>query len=306
MNTSVLLAAEGDGAAAGMQAAKVFIDECEQRFSRFLPASELSQLNRSAGSWLSVSNELMEMLQLSMKFYRETNGIFDPSILPDLKQTGYDRSMDEIRSDGATVNLCSSKRTSRSAFDEIRLDLADNKVLLPHDMEIDLGGIAKGWIVEKAARLLNIYAEVCAVSAGGDMLFIGHPLDGPGWEVYVEDPRDSAQMLALLHIESGAVATSSVAKRIWHQGEWQRHHLIDPRTAEPAVTKWLSVTVIAPELLVAEVYAKAILIDWREESALSKQRPEITYLAVDPQGNLSGSLNYKEFIHELAANNLQS
>lgn len=307
MNTSVLLAAEGEGAAAGMQAAKVFIDECEQRFSRFLPASELSQLNRSAGSWLQVSNELMEMLQLSMKFYKETNGIFDPAILPDLKQAGYDRSMDDIRSEGAIVTGHTSKRASRSAFDEIRLDLADNKVLLPHDMEIDLGGIAKGWIVEKAARLLNVYAEICAVSAGGDMLFIGHPLDRPDWEVYLEDPRDPAQMLALLNIESGAVATSSVAKRIWHQGERQRHHLIDPRTAEPAMTKWLSVTVIAPELLVAEVYAKALLIGGEEISSnLLQQRPEITYLAVDLHGNLSGSLKYEESIDELAANNLQS
>jgi thiamine biosynthesis lipoprotein len=307
MNTSVLLAAEGDGAAAGMQAAQVFIDECEQRFSRFLPASELSQLNRSAGSWLQVSNELMEMLQLSMKFYKETNGIFDPSILPDLKQTGYDRSMEEIRSDGATVNWRGSKRMSRAMFDEIRLDPAANKVLLPHDMEIDLGGIAKGWIVEKAALMLNKYTEVCAVSAGGDMLFIGHPLDRLAWEVYLEDPRDPAQMLALLNIESGAVATSSVAKRIWHQGGRQRHHLIDPRTAEPAVTKWLSVTVIAPELIVSEVYAKALLIGGEEISpSLLQQRPEITYLAVDRHGNLSGSLKYEESIDELAANNLQS
>ena len=100
MNTSVMLAAEGEGAIAGMYAAKTFIDECEQRFSRFLPASELSELNRSAGDWIQVSDDLMDMLQLSMKYYTETNGIFDPSILSDLKRIGYDRSMDEIRSSG--------------------------------------------------------------------------------------------------------------------------------------------------------------------------------------------------------------
>jgi len=73
------------------------------------------------------------------------------------------------------------------------------------------------------------------------------------------------------------------------------------------MTKWLSVTVIAPELLVAEVYAKALLIGGEEISSnLLQQRPEITYLAVDLHGNLSGSLKYEESIDELAANNLQS
>jgi len=76
MNTSVMLAAEGEGAIPGMYAAKSFIDECEQRFSRFLPGSELTELNHSAGDWLQISKELMEMLQLSMKYHNETHGIF--------------------------------------------------------------------------------------------------------------------------------------------------------------------------------------------------------------------------------------
>ena len=63
-------------------------------------------------------------------------------------------------------------------------------------MEIDLGGIAKGWIVEKAARLLNQYVDICGVSAGGDILFIGHPLDGMDWDVYLEDPRSPTETLA--------------------------------------------------------------------------------------------------------------
>src|SRR6266487_6276429 len=149
MNTAVMLAAEGEGAIAGMYAAKVFIDECEQRFSRFLPASELSELNRSAGNWCQVSNELMDMLQLSIMYHHETNGIFDPSILSDLKRIGYDRSMNEIRANGAASNAPVSKRTAQPAFNEIGIDVNEKRVHLPHGLEIDLSGIAKGWIVEK-------------------------------------------------------------------------------------------------------------------------------------------------------------
>ncbi len=308
MNTSVILAAEeGEMAISGMQAAKLFIDECEQRFSRFLPASKISELNRSAGEWLKVSDELMDMLQLSMKYHTETKGLFDPSILPDLRQAGYDRSMDEIRASGVVNNFPASKRTPRPAFDEIGFNLADNRVLLPRGMEIDLGGIAKGWIVDKAAHLLNSYADACAVSAGGDMLFIGHPSDGMDWDVYLEDPRDPLQMLSQLHIGSGAVATSSVMKRTWSQGEKAQHHLIDPRTGAPARTDWLSVTVISPDIITAEVYAKAILINGEQElSNLLSSKHVVTYIAVDPHGNLSGSPDYKEYIYEFTTDTLLS
>jgi thiamine biosynthesis lipoprotein len=169
-------------------------------------------------------------------------------------------------------------------------------------MEVDLGGIAKGWIVEKAAQLLNRYVDTCGVSAGGDILFIGRPLDGMDWHVYLEDPRSPIESLAQLHIPWGAVATSSVMKRTWAQGEKIRHHLIDPRTGEPAKTDWLSVTVITPDVITAEVYAKALLIAGEKEmSNLCGAHPDLTFIAVDAEGNLSGSANYKEYMYELPA-----
>ncbi|HLO27990.1 MAG TPA: FAD:protein FMN transferase [Anaerolineales bacterium] len=307
MNTSVMLAAEGEKAIEGLYATKLFIDECEQRFSRFLPASEVSELNRSAGDWLTISADLMDMLRLSLKYYKETEGIFDPAILSDLKQAGYDRSMDEIRAHGVAVVTHAAKQTSRPAFDEISLDLAGSRVRLPDGLEIDLGGIAKGWIVEKAAYLLRGYAEICAVSAGGDILFIGQPLDGTDWDVYLEDPRNPTQTLAQLHIPSGAVATSSVMKRTWRQGDKMRHHLIDPRTGEPANTAWLSVSVISPDVITAEVYAKAILIGGNPDvQLLLPARQDLTFIAVDSQGNLLGSPNYKDYIYELTSDTFLS
>lgn len=301
MNTTVMLAAEGELAVEGMHATKGFIDECEQRFSRFLPASEISELNRLSGESLQVSTELMDMLQLSVKYHRETNGIYDPSILMDLKRAGYNKSMDEIQAHGASAAPHVSERVSQPAFQEISLDSARRRVRLPRGMEIDLGGIAKGWIVEKAARLLNQFAPVCGVSAGGDILFIGQPADGMDWDVYLEDPRDPTQMLAQLHIPSGAVATSTVMKRSWTQGGTVRHHLIDPRTGEPAKTEWLSVTVICPNIVAADVLAKSLLIGGPSTAAkLLEINPQATFIAVDASGNLIGSPNYKEFMYEPA------
>lgn len=307
MNTHVQLAAEGQQALVGIHATKHFIDDCEQRFSRFLPASELTELNRSAGEWLEIAADLMELLQLSMTYYEETHGIFDPTILPDLKRVGYDRSMDQILKDDRVVSYNASPRTSRPAFHELEFDLAANRVKLPRGMEIDLGGIAKGWIIEKAAQKLHSYAEACAVSAGGDILFVGRPSDGLDWDVAMEDPRDPSQVLVELHLPTGAVATSSIMKRTWIQGTETRHHLIDPRTGEPAQTEWLSATVIAPDIITAEVYAKTILIGGATElPSILKRRPELTYIVVRPNGELLGSPNHKEFLYDFTPDSIVS
>jgi thiamine biosynthesis lipoprotein len=264
-------------------------------------------LNRSAGGWLQASDELLEMLSLSMEYHRKTKGLFNPAILSDLKRVGYDRSLDDIPAYGPTGRQDPSARRSNPAFEDIDIDPDRKRVRMPPGMEIDLGGIAKGWIVSKAANLLQSYTETCAVSAGGDIRFIGDPADGSDWDVQLEDPRDAASMIAQLHVPPGGVATSSVMKRTWSQGDKVRHHLIDPRTGEPAVNDWLSVTVISPDLITADVYAKAILIAGENGlDDLLQTNEELTYIVVNQWGELSGSPDFKEFMYESKTESLPS
>ena len=174
-----------------------------------------------------------------------------------------------------------------------------SRVRLPLGMEVDLGGIAKGWIVQKAADLLHRFTSACAVSAGGDIVFEGLPADGTKWRVGIEDPREPAVSIAQLQMGPGTVATSSVAKRSWKQGAALRHHLIDPRTGEPAVTDWLSVTVAAAEIAVAEVYAKALLIGGRNQLArLADWHPEAAYFAVGQNGTVEQTMFPMEYLNE--------
>ena len=286
MNTNILLAAQEPGLSA-LQDAQSFIERSEARFSRFQPASELSQLNSSAGNWTDVSDDLLDLLRQSMDFWRATGGLFDPSILPDLKWVGYDRSMDEVLLNGDQPAAVSHPG-SRSALSEMELDPGRKRVRLPSDMELDLGGIAKGWIAEQTALHLGENSDACAVNAGGDMFFIGHPAGAHAWTVDVEDPRDPSTMIAALSVEGGAVTTSSIQKRTWTQGGQLRHHLIDPRSRAPARSGWLSVTVTAPSLTSADVFAKALLIGGMQ--AVPLLPPDVLFLAVDPAGELTGTL----------------
>jgi FAD:protein FMN transferase len=296
MNSDILLAASGEDLAViknGFELARQAIERSEQRFTRFTEISELAELNRSSGKWFTASGDMFQVIEQAYRLASETGGLFNPAILPELKQAGYDRSMDAIRSENPRNDP--EKNIERQDFRQIQLNSKTQSVYLPGGMQVDLGGIAKGWIAEQAARQLADYCVACAVSAGGDMFLINLPEGETRWEIGLEDPLKPEQDLAVLHVLPGAIATSSIAKRQWkHNGKIQ-HHLIDPRTGKPAITDWLSTTVWAEQATQAEVYAKVLLITGSDAADdLLTNQTSMAYLAVDKHGWVHGSSNYHE------------
>jgi thiamine biosynthesis lipoprotein len=320
MNTRIQLVAEADSERVepGFQAARAFIENCERRFTRFSDDSELAGLNRAAGKWFRASPDLIELVSMAQKYHKQTRRLFDPSILTDLRRLGYDKSMDDIRATGVSpwndlpaaempaAEMPAAKvpreglseHRERPVFQQVKIDPTHGQIWMPPGLQLDLGGIAKGWIAEKAAGILSKYAPVCAVNAGGDMFLVGLPQDQTAWDIGLEDPRQPEQDLATLKVRPGALATSSITKRTWTQGNFHRHHLIDPRSGEPAETDWLSMTVIAPHATTAEVYAKALLIAGKQDIKLIAQKAaDILYLGVDINGDLWGSPTSKEVVY---------
>ena len=300
MNSEITLVAEGEASLvkSGLTEVQNFIETSEKRFTRFSEHSELSSLNRSAGNWFHASPELFEVIRQAVFYFHKTDGLFDPSILPGLQNAGYIHSMDEIRRVGSAPLPARHLQASISTFASVELNETNSSIYLPADIQIDLGGIAKGWIAEQASHLLSQYAPTCAVNAGGDMFLVGYPHGKDYWEVGLEDPRNPQVDITLLLLQEGAVATSSVVKRAWKQGDKSRHHLINPRTGEPAITSWLSITVLAEHAAAAETFAKAFLIaDEEETELLAEQNPELTVLAVDKDGSLTSLARSREGLH---------
>lgn len=302
MSTSVLLAAEGEPTRVerGFREAQAFIEECARRFTRFSEDSELSRLNRSAGRWAQISSDLFELVSEALRLHEKTRGLFDPSILDALEQAGYDRSIELIRTFDVPKKQ-PAPSVQEHNLKEVRLDPDGYKVFLPVGVRIDLGGIAKGWIAEHAALKLAESAQACTVDAGGDAFMIGIPADEDAWRVTLEDPCEPNRGLAILKLGPGAVATSAITRRRWAQGGVERHHLIDPRTHQPAVTDWQSVTVIAPHAVEAEVYAKSLLIGGATEALRLSTTPErsenrVEFIAIDYQNKLWGSPHSREVL----------
>ena len=300
MNTDIQLFAEGSAEAVetGFSQAQAYIEASEKRFTRFSEQSELSQLNRLAGTWFKASPELFDVMSQAQRLHALSEGLFDPSILNALVTAGYDRSFDEIRVSGAASTAAALPvRQSLHRFGDVRLDSVRRRIWMPPDLRVDLGGIAKGWIAEHAAQVLAKGTDACAVNAGGDAFIIGLPAGEPAWRMTLEDPLDPEKGIAVLKVGPGAVVTSSITRRRWMQNGQTRHHLIDPRTQQPAETDWLSVTVIAPHAAEAEVFAKSLLIvGSRQATQVASRAKNIEFIAVDQQRKLWGSQHSREVL----------
>lgn len=299
MNTEISLAAEGQAVELelGFAQARKFITASERRFTRFSSESELSQLNRSAGSWFQASPDLFEVLCLAREYVELTQGLFDPTLLRDLERIGYDRSLELIHAE-AVFSVPSPSPRRPLPFDGLSLRPDEGLIYLPPGLALDLGGLAKGWIAEQAARRLAEYSPTCGVNAGGDLYLIGLPENTSSWPIALGDPQDPAEVLTVLNLPPGGVATSSVTKRVWKQGQKQRHHLLDPRTGEPAETDWLSVIVSGAHTGLCEALAKALLIAGAAEAENLAYKAGVDFIAVDRQGQLLGTQKSLEYLHD--------
>jgi thiamine biosynthesis lipoprotein len=239
----------------------------EQRLSRFRPDSDLSLLNRDPASHCRISPELYAPLEIALWAAAQTGWIYDPTLLSELEAAGYDRSFEGIVERAAfqwpaPVATMAQRpvQALRSLLkEEIRFFASDQVVQRPAGLRFDLGGMGKGWTVDRAADLMN-GAGPFLINAGGDLFAHGRPERGRGWAIRLEDPLDPQQTLATVYLDHHALATSAVTKRRWRSNGALRHHLIDPRTGEPAVTDALSVSVIAQRTVLAEIFATVALI----------------------------------------------
>jgi thiamine biosynthesis lipoprotein len=246
-----VLVVGGDGDS--LQRAKRRLDDLESRWSRFRPDSELCRLNDLAGAPTVVSAETFALLEHALAAWSRTGGAFDPTVLAALEAAGYDR-------DFASIESVSPPRAAATVSvpgcGGIVLDRLVRSVTLPPDVRIDLGGIGKGYAADLvASELLDDGAQGVCVNLGGDLRVDGRPPRGDAWVIDVEDAPDH-----LIRLRAGAVATTSRRRRVWRRGDELAHHVIDPRTGAPAVTPWVSATVVSGDAVTAEPLAKATLL----------------------------------------------
>lgn len=269
MNTGVeitVFTADTNRAIGAAQQVEGLFRHNEAVLSRFWVQSELTRLNRT-GFLENASDLLYDNIAAACRMRELTEGIFDPTLLDALEAAGYDRSFELIAKGYPQLftlhQLDNLGRWKPQNPHWIELDPAQKSIKLGPGVRIDLGGIAKGTTVDQATSLLRQAGFTdFTVSAGGDMFVQGRPPHRhEGWQVLIDDPNHKgAEPVAYLYASNEAVATSSSTGRSWYLGRQRYHHLIDPRTHEPANTLIASVTVVAASVMLADVMAKTALI----------------------------------------------
>jgi thiamine biosynthesis lipoprotein len=241
----------------------------ENRFSRFNENSELSLLNKNAGSPTIASNEMLELLLAAKGVYQSSNKLVDPTVGSALIQAGYDDSFETL--DRSSISLGQHHTfDAHYTFADVKIDIATKKVQFPKSVTLDFGGIGKGFLLDRIAALIEPVTNNYWFSLGGDMVVSGVGDDGMPWPVAVQDPRDLNRDRFSLRPQEGrwAIATSGTVKRKGiHNGKsW--HHIIDPKTLQPSESDTIAVTVLAPTGLEADVCAKTILLQGSHDGIL--------------------------------------
>jgi FAD:protein FMN transferase len=230
-------------APSALREAEALVLDIESRCSRFLPDSALSRLNRDG----RVEDPMLaEVTSLALEFRALTRGAFDPGVGDAVVAAGYDRSFELLASAGA--------RDVRASAGVPALPLLGDVVEVRGPGRLDLGGIAKGWAVDRAGELLSERgAARYYVDGGGDVLLGG--------------ARDTEELVELctggyrVGLRAGALASSSTLHRRWEMSAGPRHHIIDPRTGESSTGEWVQVSVLASDAMTADVLATSLLAD---------------------------------------------
>jgi thiamine biosynthesis lipoprotein len=290
---NVWLETQADGATV-LRQVPGWVEAIEARLTRFRPESELSRLNARSGRWVSVSDTLLQAVLAARHAAWLTEGLCNPLVLPALVAAGYERSFAEMQHEGLNDSRAVPAPAVVPDWHGIAIKPKHHLIRLPAGAQIDLGGTGKGWSAQRIADRLAAYGP-CLVDAGGDLVARGKPQGSAGWRIEVAEPGqpDDAPAVSSILVSDAAVATSGIDYRRWMRGGKPQHHLIDPRTGQPAVTDVLAATVIDTSATLAEAYAKALVIlgsaaglDW------IMQQPQRAALVVRTDGAVLATADF--------------
>jgi FAD:protein FMN transferase len=212
-------------------------DEWDRVFSRFRPESELSRVNRDPFEVLVVSRLFTDVLRTALGAAAATDGLVDPTLGAAIEAAGYDRDFSLLGDDGRPPAPGVPGRWSS-------VRLSGRLLSRPPGTALDLNGVVKALAVDAALALI---AGDGLVAAGGDAATRGGAV--------VALPGGGA-----LRLLAGGIATSGTTKRRWLRGGKVQHHLLDPRSGRPGVSRWDEVTVAAGSCVAADVAAKAAFL----------------------------------------------
>jgi thiamine biosynthesis lipoprotein len=218
------------------------VDRIDRLMSHYKADSPLSRINREAAQHpVAVEPELFDFIAEAMRYNRDSDGAFDITVGPLMKAWGF------FRGDGrfpSNDTLAAARRHVGAAH--VRLDTAARTISFDEPgVELDLGGIAKGYAVDRAVRILRTHSIASAlVSAGGSTIYgLGAPPHRDAWDVTLQDPIDGSKAALTIHLTDRALSVAGSSEKSFEADGVRYSHIMDPRTGRP-VQGMLTVAVV--------------------------------------------------------------
>lgn len=269
MGSLTAIVAYGADAAHVQTAISDALDEdrrLDELLSNYKPNSEWSKVNRLAGHEpVHVSDELFRLLSECVEYSRESEGTFDISVGPLMKVWGFYKGTGHLADRRAVMSALESV-----GYRKILLDAKAHTVRFARErVELDPGGVGKGYAVDRMAAILRSEGiQSALISAGGSSIYaLGCPPGENGWRIDLKDPRAQSKIVESVTLHDESLSTSGNYEKFFYADGKMWSHIMDPRTGYPS-QGMLSVSVIAPRTLDSEVWAKPYYIlgrQWTKE-----------------------------------------
>jgi thiamine biosynthesis lipoprotein len=209
------------------------VDRIDRLMSHYKADSPLSRLNRAAGlEPVRVEPELFDFISEAMRYTRDSDGAFDITVGPLMKAWGFFRGEGRMPTDG---ELAAARRHVGASH--VILDSAAKSIRFEEPgVELDLGGIAKGYALDRVVALLRAQGiHAALISAGGSTIYgIGVPPGRDGWEVSIQDPIDPRKIARRVSLKNRALSVAGSSEKSFEVDGVRYSHIMDPRTGMPA------------------------------------------------------------------------
>ncbi|MBT8495814.1 MAG: FAD:protein FMN transferase [Deltaproteobacteria bacterium] len=301
MGTNISLTMWGDDEAKAARAAQAVFrefDRVDRVMSSWLGTSDVSLINSAAGDrGVSVGDEVFLVVNKALAMAKKTGGAFDITVGAFRGLWKFDEDIDNEVPSGAEI----AARTRLVGWRDVVVDRKNKTVKLRRKgMRITLGGIAKGYAVDRAVDLLaKMDVPDFILQAGGD-LYVSGSKGGKPWVVGIRDPRGGRQTpFASAAIKDRTFSTSGDYERSFVKDGVRYHHILDPKTGRPA-DKCRSVTVMAKDAITADAWSTSLLVLGVDRGmAIVEKSPELEAVFVDAKNrvHVSSGLKGKLKIH---------
>jgi len=266
--TITVVSPSKEKASAAIDAGYAEIGKLDNYLNNFSPDSAISAVSKSAGTGpVRVSGETLDLKKKTIGISADTGGVFDPAIAPVLKLWKFsgrpaDPSLPSVAAIKDALKLVDYRK--------IKITGESSEIYLQDaGMELDLGGIAKGYAADRAVEAIKATGiKAALVAIAGDIRGYGLSTSGNAWKVGIQDPRPEnvnsdkpwEDIFASVYLKDRAISTAGDYQRYFIKDGKRYHHIIDPATGYPSDSGLISVSVIAPEGYMADGIDTAILI----------------------------------------------